>query len=96
MISLAKSSIATHFFPYLFKVDAFARESFRDFWFFDDYSAGETPDPIPTSEVKACSADDSAFFECVKVGRCREPLKEPPSQDEALFLYAIFGLPPES
>ena len=47
------------------------------FDFFDDFSAGDTPDPIPTSEVKACSADDSAFFEGVKVGRCRETLESP-------------------
>ena len=47
------------------------------FDFFDDFSAGETPDPIPTSEVKACSADDSATFGGVKVGRCRETLKSP-------------------
>ena len=34
-----------------------------------DYSEGETPDPIPNSEVKPFSADDTATGG--KVGRCQ-------------------------
>src|SRR5712691_11274633 len=39
-----------------------------------DPSAVIPPVPIPNTEVKRCSPDDSAPQGCAKVGRCQSPL----------------------
>ena len=36
-----------------------------------DYGGGETPDPIPNSEVKSSCADGTAALGGGRVGRCR-------------------------
>jgi hypothetical protein len=51
-------------------------QTFRSFPAFDtellgDHSEREPPDPIPNSEVKPLSADDSVAVCHVKVGNCQ-------------------------
>jgi hypothetical protein len=57
-------------------------------------SEWEPPDPIPNSEVKLLSADDSVGFPHVKVGHCqafnRNPRHQMPGVFYFLFLYLIF------
>ncbi len=36
------------------------------------HGGGETPDPIPNSEVKPSNANDTAEGICGKVGRCQD------------------------
>ena len=48
-------------------------------FFSGGHSAGETPDPIPNSEAKPCSADGTAPLRCGRVGRRREVLTERPT-----------------
>ena len=45
---------------------------------FGSFSGGETPVPIPTTEVKPTSADGSQdFITLARVGHCRFMLKPP-------------------
>ena len=43
------------------------------------HSEREPPDPIPNSEVKTLSADDSVVFRHVKVGHCQAFNSKPAS-----------------
>jgi hypothetical protein len=51
------------------------------------HSEWEPPDPIPNSEVKLLSADDSVGFPHVKVGHCQGSIAKPadPDKDSRVF-----------
>jgi hypothetical protein len=55
----------------------------------------EPPDPIPNSEVKLLSADDSVGSPHVKVGHCQALIQKPPSAFWRLgvFLYDLVVSP---
>ena len=55
-------------------------------------SKWEPPDPIPNSEVKLLSADDSVGFPHVKVGHCQAFNKETPGPCDRVFFVWISGL----
>ena len=46
-------------------------------WILGGHSAVEPPDPIPNSEVKRSSADDSVGSPHVKVGHCQGLIQSP-------------------
>lgn len=50
------------------------------------HSEREPPDPIPNSEVKTLSADDSVGFPHVKVGHCQALIQ--PACSASGFLFA--------
>ena len=55
------------------------------------YGGGETPVPIPNTEVKPSSADGTSHLLCGRVGRCRDFFYRPNPLKEGLgFLF--FGL----
>ena len=47
------------------------------------------PEPIPNSEVKTLSADDSAGPPRVKVGHCQAYKSKPPTQSAGGFILLI-------
>jgi hypothetical protein len=51
-------------------------------------SEWEPPDPIPNSEVKLLSADDSVGLPHVKVGHCQAFNRNPGIADAGVFLHA--------
>ena len=54
-----------------------------------DHSECEPPDPIPNSEVKPFSADDSVAVCHAKVGNCQALNTKPKSKHLGFFLTAI-------
>ena len=54
-------------------------------------SKWEPPDPIPNSEVKLLSADDSVGFPHVKVGHCQAFNKETPGPCDRVFFVWLLG-----
>ena len=50
-----------------------------------DLSAVEPPVPIPNTEVKRCSPDDSASIGCAKVGRRQYPRPDRSKHRSGLF-----------
>ena len=55
-----------------------------------DHSAVVPPVPIPNTEVKRCSPNDSASIGCVKVGR-RQSYEPAESKDPAGSLFLLGG-----
>ena len=51
------------------------------------YSEREPPDPIPNSEVKTLSADDSVGSPHVKVGHCQVLYAKPPVNEPGAFYF---------
>ena len=56
------------------------------------HSKWEPPDPIPNSEVKLLSADDSVGFPHVKVGHCQALIPNPDLSEIGVFLCMPIGL----
>jgi hypothetical protein len=52
-----------------------------------DPSAVAPPVPIPNTEVKRCSPDDSASIGCAKVGRCQYLRPISWKQEMGLFIF---------
>ncbi len=55
-----------------------------------DHSEREPPDPIPNSEVKPLSADDSVAVCHAKVGNCQAPFLKSPSLTTRAFFCPAF------
>ena len=53
------------------------------------HSEREPPDPIPNSEVKLLSADDSVGFPHVKVGHCQAFISETPTNFGRGFFFQV-------
>ena len=57
-----------------------------------DHSERDPPDPIPNSEVKPLSADDSVAVCHAKVGNCQAPNIKNPSTVAWVFFCPALGL----
>ena len=56
------------------------------------YSGGETPVPIPNTEVKPSSADGTSHVLCGRVGRRRDFINEPdPSKEGPGFFIPVLS-----
>ncbi len=53
------------------------------------YSGGETPVPIPNTEVKPSSADGTSHVLCGRVGRCRDFKTNPTFQLRGWVFYLL-------
>jgi hypothetical protein len=58
-----------------------------------DHSEREPPDPIPNSEVKPLSADDSVAVCHAKVGHCQAPIQKPGPTKARVFFCPRSGRP---
>jgi hypothetical protein len=58
-----------------------------------DHSEREPPDPIPNSEVKPLSADDSVAVCHAKVGNCQAPYPSPGPHTAPGLFYARKAMP---
>ena len=54
-----------------------------------DHSEREPPDPIPNSEVKPLSADDSVAVCHAKVGNCQALISKPKPKRLGFFLCKV-------
>jgi hypothetical protein len=57
-----------------------------------DHSEREPPDPIPNSEVKPLSADDSVAVCHAKVGNCQALISKPRPYSLGFFLLANLAI----